>query len=298
VEKSTYHPFRSVQAREEYQASYDRRAATWPVPCETGMVDTFLGQTFVRISGPKDAPPLVLLPGSVFNSLMWMPNITALSREFRTYAVDNIYDSGRSIYTREPGTPEDFVLWLDELLTSLGLGDRIHMVGLSYGSWLTHQYALRFPGRLAKIVLLSHPAIVSVNPGFVFRLLFCLLSPGYLTNFAHWLLESTAQQQDEHSRRLLNDSVEEMRLAGRCFQPKRTVVPRRMKDTELVDLQVPALFLIGENEKTFSPRKAVERLRRVAPHIETEMVSGAGHDLNFARPELINTKVIEFLKRP
>lgn len=56
------HPFKSVAARDSYLAFYERHAAEWPVPSETRMVDTEDGQTFVRISGSAEAPPLVLLP--------------------------------------------------------------------------------------------------------------------------------------------------------------------------------------------------------------------------------------------
>jgi pimeloyl-ACP methyl ester carboxylesterase len=84
-----------------------------------------------------------------------MPNIVALSENYRTYAVDNIYDYGRSIYTRKIGIPDDFVGWLDELFTALKLGDNINIMGLSYGGWIAAQYALRLPERLNKIVLLA-----------------------------------------------------------------------------------------------------------------------------------------------
>lgn len=295
MEISANHPFQSAQAKEEYLRSYDRRAGAWPIASETKLVDTFLGQTFVRVSGPGDAPALVLLPGSVFNSLMWAPNIEALSKHYRTYAVDNIYDCGRSIYTHVPKNADDFVDWLDELFTALALGDRIHLMGLSYGSWLTHRYALRFPQRLAKIVMLAHPALVAVNTAFLLRFMRCFLSPRYLDDFIYWLFQDTAQKKDEASRRAVDDVVEEMRLAGRCFKPKATVIPKTMKDQELRDLRVPALFLMGEHEKTFSSQKAIQRLNRVAPHLQTETIPLAGHDMNFAQAALVNEKVLEFL---
>ena len=99
MKQSAYHPFRSAKAREAYLALYDQQAEHWPVPSETRMVETWYGQTFVRISGAMDAQPLVLLPGASVSSLMWMPHMEALSACCRTYAVDNIYDMGRSIYT-------------------------------------------------------------------------------------------------------------------------------------------------------------------------------------------------------
>jgi hypothetical protein len=56
---SEHHPFRSREAKEQYLKFYDMRAKNWPVVSENKMVDTSYGQTFVRISGPVDASPLV-----------------------------------------------------------------------------------------------------------------------------------------------------------------------------------------------------------------------------------------------
>jgi len=36
----------------------------------------------------------------------------------------------------------------------------------------------------------------------------------------------------------------------------------------------------------------------VAPQIKTELIPDAGHDLTIVQSELINNKVIEFLKQP
>ena len=151
MEIPPYHPFRSAKAKAQYLQLYDMRAKKWPVPSEAKTVDTFYGPTYVRISGPAGAPPLVLLHGGSGNSLQWIPNIEALSGVFKTYAVDNIYDYGRSVYTRPIKSPDDFTHWLDELFSALEPGNRINLMGLSYGGWLTCHYALRFPNRLDKL---------------------------------------------------------------------------------------------------------------------------------------------------
>jgi pimeloyl-ACP methyl ester carboxylesterase len=61
---------------------------------------------------------------------------------------------------------------------------------------------------------------------------------------------------------------------------------------------VSALFLAGENEKLYSARRAVERLSRVAPRVQTEIVPRAGHDLIAVKAEMVNRKVLEFLGQP
>ncbi|MHB8132697.1 MAG: alpha/beta fold hydrolase [Anaerolineaceae bacterium] len=295
MELESFHPFRSERSKKEYLTFYDQRAEEWPIPSETKMVDTSFGQSFVRISGLDNTSPLVLLPASVSNSLMWIPNVVALSQKYRTYAIDNIYDCGRSIYTRKLSTTEDLVKWLDELFTELTLVDGINLMGLSSGSWLAHQYVLRFPKRVRKVVFLAHPTIVSMNPAFIFRLLLSFISPFIFRNFVYWLFQDTAKN-DEHSQSVIKSVYEDMRSAGKCFKPKAIVNPTSIKDHEILNVQTPIMFLVGENEKTFSPHKAIQRLNKIAPDIKTEIIPQAGHDLNFAQANLINKKVLEFLE--
>jgi pimeloyl-ACP methyl ester carboxylesterase len=154
----SYHPFISDQAREQYLALNDTLSKKWPIKGETEMVKTSFGETFIRISGPVDAAPLVLLPGGGANSLMWRTNIEAFSEHYRVYAVNNIYDYGRSVYIRPVKNADDFSNWLNELFSELNLGDSINLLGTSYGGLITSQFALRYPDRLKKIALLAPAA--------------------------------------------------------------------------------------------------------------------------------------------
>ena len=158
-----WHPFRSAASQQEYLAFYDQRVQRWPIPLESTMVPTTFGDTFVRVQGPADGPPLVLLPGDSETSLSWIPVIEAFAAEHRVYALDHIYDIGRSIYRRQPRRPGDFVCWLDEFFDEFELHD-VRLVGHSYGGWMAALYALKFPERLDKLVLLSPPATVLRPP--------------------------------------------------------------------------------------------------------------------------------------
>ena len=153
-----YHPFRSNEAKARYLALYDMRARDWPVPSQTIRVRGAYGETFVRVSGPADAPPLVLLHGISSNSLSWMPNVAALARSHRVVAVDHIQDGGRSIATRSLASLDDHLAWLDGVFDDLGLVKGVNLLGLSYGGWLAAQYALAHPQRLHKLVLVAPPA--------------------------------------------------------------------------------------------------------------------------------------------
>jgi pimeloyl-ACP methyl ester carboxylesterase len=170
VKTPSFYPFRSEQAKAEYVALYKEREREWPVAFETRQIETPTGQTYIRMSGLDTDPPLVLLPGAQGTSLTWIPNITALSAHYRTYAVDSIYDFGLSVRRRRLTKPNDLVNWLNEVLEVLSLNEPVHLVGLSYGGWLASQYALRYPERLHKVVLLA-PAVTVLPVSFtlIFR---------------------------------------------------------------------------------------------------------------------------------
>ena len=297
IELTAHHPFRSPAARERYLTRYDERAREWPIPSETRMVETSWGQTFVRISGPIGTPPLVLLPGASATSLQWIPNVQALSRSHRTYAVDNIYDVGRSIYSRRFSSGDDFAEWLDELFTALDLGNDVTLMGLSYGGWVTSQYALAHPERLRGAVLVA-PAgtVLNLSAGFIKRaILSAIPHRFFVRNLIFWLAEDSLTMGGT-AKEQIEAFSEDGYLGLRCFKFKQLVNPRVLSDDELASLEIPVLFLVGEKERIYAAAAAVERLHRVAPTIETEVIPGAGHDLTLARADVVNARVSRFLE--
>jgi len=70
-----------------------------------------------------------------------------------------------------------------------------------------------------------------------------------------------------------------------------------LQDEELARLPAPALYLVGENEKIYSASQAVQRLKRVAPQVQIEVIPDAGHDLTLVQADLVNSKVLEFLRQ-
>jgi pimeloyl-ACP methyl ester carboxylesterase len=76
-----------------------------------------------------------------------------------------------------------------------------------------------------------------------------------------------------------------------------TACPTVLEDEELQSIKVPTLYLVGEHEKIYSAQKAIQRLHKVAPHIKAEVIPDAGYELTIVRAEMVNTKVLEFLKQ-
>ncbi len=112
--------------------------------------------------------------------------------------------------------------------------------------------------------------------------------------FYYWLLYDTVQS-GAVGRVWVDKAVADWALAERCFARLPPVPATVLPDQALGDLKVPSLYLIGENEKVYSARKALERLNRVAPQIKTSLIPMAGHDLWIVQAELVTSTILDFL---
>src|SRR4051812_33124484 len=107
-----------------FRGAYDKVMARWPADREALAVPTGFGTTHVNVCGPRDAPPLLLLPGgSGATSASWFANVADLARTHRVHAPDLIGAPGRSgrADDRHPRTVADLTAWLDALLDGLGI---------------------------------------------------------------------------------------------------------------------------------------------------------------------------------
>jgi len=258
------------------------------------MVPTTFGATFVRVSGPPAAPLLFLLHGAGTTSLMWSPNVEALSANYRTVAVDQLGEFGKSRCTRPPQSLQNILAWLDELVRALAGEARVSLAGISYGGALAANYALHFPERVAKVVLLAPGAtVLRMSNQFLLRLVPLILTKGRtLPAFFRWIFADMARKDPQW----IDQTIEELTLNFRSMQRHKTPFPPVLTDAEWGSLRPPALFLVGDREVIYSPTKAVRRLQRVAPQITTDIIPGCGHDLTVVQTDLVNQRILRFLQ--
>ncbi len=294
-------PFKSAKKRDLYLSYYDARAKHWPVPSEAKSVATSFGRIFVRISGPADAPALALLPSASASSLIWMPMMRTLSQSFRVYAVDNIYDFGRSVNTRNIRSVDDIVAWLDELFPALGLNNGVNLMGLSLGGWITSQYALRHPERLNKIVLAAPAATIIKLPGaWAWRGILSALPGRFFMKklMVDWMFQDLVKRDDPASREMIDQAIDDAVMGLKCFTFRMPVAPTVLSDDDLRSFQVPVLFLVGEHEVIYPAEQAVQRIQRIAPAMQTAIIRNASHDLTLSQAEIVGDRVTAFLRNP
>jgi pimeloyl-ACP methyl ester carboxylesterase len=279
--------FSSPEGHEKYTAAYEAMFNLWPVPHEAVDVKTGYGSTHINVSGPGDGFPLVLLHAAGLSSTVWFANISELSAHHRVYSVDVIGDAGRSVADRLMVKRTDYADWLREVFDGLNI-ERCHLLGHSYGGWLTLNMALAYPERLQKIVLLA-PAASFYPLGFITKLIL------YLGEFkirppARSILEVAAAKGTV----LEETFIHLMETVTRYCSPA-TMFPTVYADEELKQIDLPALLLIGSGEKIYNPQKAIERAQRWMPNLTAETIPKAGHLLIMDQPEIIKAHILNFL---
>jgi pimeloyl-ACP methyl ester carboxylesterase len=241
----------------------------------------------VIVSGPKNAPPLVLLHGIMATSTMWTPNIADFSKDYRVYAIDMMGQPSKSIPAEPIRSAADFVAWLTMTLDALRIA-RTPLVGVSYGGWLAGAYAVASPERVDKLVLLSTGGLLPLTKQFTIRGMLMTFLPTHFTvnSCMHWLGIRDA------------NFIRVIYLGLKHFSEPSPFVPTVFSDDELRTMQVPTLVLYGDHEVICDPAAALTRARSLVPDVAGELIPGCSHDMCGTQYGAVNARVLDFLKKP
>ncbi|MBL8100772.1 MAG: alpha/beta hydrolase [Anaerolineales bacterium] len=279
--------FKTPEGQARYFAAYDETLALWNVPIEAIEIETRFGTTHVNVCGSKDAPPLVLLPGAAISSTMWYPNAKALSTDYRLYAIDVIGDMGKSVLTNQLKNPSDYAEWLVEVLDSLQI-KQTHVLGISLGGFLALNFTLQKQERVLKLILLSPATLLSIRPKLFFNIAIAIFVPFLSPKFRQELFLGMASPHSAPAIKQL--------FTPNDFQYKM-FLPKVFRDEQLKEINVPTLLLLGEREVIYNPEKALKRAKRLIRNIEADIIPNAGHAINLDQPEIINQRILDFLKK-
>ncbi|MGE7436102.1 alpha/beta fold hydrolase [Kitasatospora sp. NPDC001175] len=282
--------FRNGQARDRFRAAYERTLEElWPGPRTALDITTAFGTTRVYRTGPQGGEPIVLLPGSGGNALMWHRYIDVLARRRPVIAVDTVGEPGASVQTAPIGDGRDGAAWLDEVLAALEV-PAAHVVGCSYGGWLALNHQIHRPGRTAGLTLVDPAGFADFGPRF-----YAWLIAGGLAAAAPRPLRPRLARLVGNSAILESELMGLMR-ASMGFR-RALPVPPVFSDEELRRLRVPSLFLLGERSAMHDSREVADRLGRLVPSARVEIVPGAGHALPTDQPALVAERILNVAGR-
>lgn len=262
--------YRSEAGGQRIRERYEQLLREWPVPGEHRRVPTREGETFVVVSGPEQAPPLVLCHGSGTTAAMWMGDVAAWAEHFRVYAVDMIGEPGLSAPSRPPLDSAAYAHWLDDVLRELGVA-RTALVGASLGGWLALDYAIRRPGRVTSLALLCPGGVGRQRWGWMLKAV--LLRP-----FGRWGLRRTLRTVAGLDMAGAERFLDGMVLTHEHFLSRKEPLPV-FPDAALRQLTMPVLVIAGERDAMLDTRDTARRMAAAVPHADVRVLPGVRHSV-------------------
>jgi pimeloyl-ACP methyl ester carboxylesterase len=240
------------------------------------------------VVGPRNAFPIILVHGVSWTRKMWIPQLEALSDEFRVIALDL---PGHGALRDQPFRLNAAVQAVMESLRQQSR-DRALIVGLSLGGYVAMACAHDHPQEIAGLVLSG----CCIDYRGAIGILSWLDSSLVTTLFSERRL---SRMQEKNLRNMFPESVVQPQIeAGFSWK----VVPGVYRELASHDFPNmlrsfpgPALIVNGENDKPNRKREAA--LLKDAQDGHLQIVKKAGHLCNLEQPEAFTQLVRTFAKR-
>lgn len=261
--------FKTQQGRDEVLKYYDKLLEKLTIPYESLYVNTLHGKTFCLAAGDTNAPPMMLLHGSSMNSSMWVSDIIKYYKNYRVYALDIPGEAGRSDERQLPFTTTDLDDWLYDVYNELSISKAV-VIGASLGAWIATKFAIRYPEKIEKLVLLCPAGIGSQNKNFIFTALFYMIF---------------GQKGRSKLFKIINGNVDMpeiilkyQALITKNFNSRREPIPI-FSDNELSRLTMPVFLFVGAKDIILNSMETAERMEKLVPNARINVLSEAGHSL-------------------
>jgi 3-oxoadipate enol-lactonase len=276
----------------------EQSSGSSPHVSQSGTVRANGQNLFYEIHG--DGPPLVLLMGIGYDSSLWtLQQVPALSTRFRVVLLDN-RDAGRSSRADHPYDIADMADDLAGLLDALDIR-RTHLLGLSMGSMIGMEFALRHPDRLDRLVLAGPgvPARSAVDPISIWNWVKSHDRSGEIFGSQQlaWLFSSAFlrnQQAVQETAALLASNPNPVEPEAYDRQAQAYLHFDALD--RLGGIRAATLVIVGEQDRLTPPWIAHEVAAGI-PGAQLEIVTGDGssHVLPLERPDDFNRLVMKFL---
>jgi 2-hydroxy-6-oxonona-2,4-dienedioate hydrolase len=250
---------------------FDRFRSRLTVETETRRVSTKFGETHVLIGGPEDGPALVLLHGQLSTSAHVLVEMAPLLERYRVYAVDIVGQSVMGSLEMLSVSNNDYGEWLAEVFDGLGLS-KAFVIGVSFGGYVAQRLAVAAPERIERLVLIVPAGVVKSHwsgwykIGIPMTLYLMSPSPERLKAFLKHLMTTS----DEHWEGYMGDVFQ-------SINPSRAKIPRLARPGEFARLDAPTLVLGGDQDLSFPGGQVIERLEKLIPNVETELMENCRH---------------------
>ncbi len=245
-----------------------------------------------------DLPPIVFSHGLLWSARMFEAQIAQLRKQYRCIAYDHRgqgrskADVARSI-SMETCTDDAIALIQD-----LGLGP-CHFAGLSMGGFVAMRIAARRPELLRSCILLETSADpeppLSRRKYQLMSAMFRTLGPGVLAGSIMKVMFGESFFTDPSKAALAKAARAELvGLRRDVWRAVNGVLERDGVYEEIVQIRLPTLVIVGEEDRATVPAKA-ERIAARIPGAKLVRIPRAGHTSSVEQPEAVSDSIERFL---
>jgi len=243
-------------------------------------------------------PVVLLLHGFPFNRSMWSAQLSSIGSTYRVIAPD-LRGHGESDAPGGDYTMDEMADDVIELLDQLHIQEQVVLGGLSMGGYVALSLITRYPERFRALMLMDtragadstgtalareeqaklvektnsvEPVVSSLPPK--------LFSPISLSRRLDQV-ELTVEMMEQTTPRGVAGA-----LRGMAKRPDRT--------SELGQIQVPTLILVGADDQVTPPSEA-EAMARAIPNAQLVIIPEAGHLAPMENASACNEAILRFL---
>jgi pimeloyl-ACP methyl ester carboxylesterase len=238
-------------------------------------------------TGPRGAPSILLVHGSVVTRVVWRPQLRALSNEYRAIAPDL---PGHGSLAGQPFTFASAVESLAALIRTEAEG-RALVVGLSLGGYVAIDLAAKHPGLVSGLVLTGSSLSFRGLLALYLKAVSGLMKRGWLTQ--------TRATAETKTRRLFPPSLanvgEAQIQAGvhpEWLGPAFGEMAGRDFAAVLARYGGPGVIVNGARDKPMKRGAAAFAAALRPGHVE--IIPDAGHACNLDRPDEYNRVIRDF----
>jgi pimeloyl-ACP methyl ester carboxylesterase len=263
--------FKSEAAKARMADWYERFLAKINVPTESIFVQTSFGKSHVLAVGDSSKPPMVCFHSMMTSSAHLLSELQVLSRDFYLLGADIPGQSVQGIAEHLSYTDDTHSKWVGEVLDGLNL-DAAHILGVSLGGFVARQFASNNPSRVKSLTLIVPGGIIqgSLIKGF--------------SKMAWPMIKYRMRPTEKNLRPLVNNLIttwddDWAHYIGNSFTDFNPYlkIPSLAKDYELTKLSMPVLIIGAEHDISFPGQAIIDRMKKLVPHVETELLIGAKH---------------------
>lgn len=249
-------------------------------------------ETYFELTGPDDAPVLVLSHALGVSLEMWDAQCAALEGRFRILRYD-LRGHGRTKIVAGPATVDDLVADLVGLLDRLFL-PVVHFAGLSLGGRIGQAFAASHPSRVKSLSLLATAAHFSPQETYSDRAarVRCEgLSPMVEGILGRWFTPAfhTAHSDEVAAIRALLQRAKPEGYAIACEAVANLDIRPR-----LADIRAPTMVIAGEQDPAATPACG-EYLQSLVAGAALHVLSPAAHLLNIEQATAVNALLDGFI---